>query len=283
MALVLSLARALLRPPPSPHPSLRALPENPMKKLLSSLGLLLAIGAASTGCTFYFGPDDDDDDGDYYSYCDDSGCYTCYEPTGECWRDGGGFGCSSDADCAAGCFCEGEEYGPGYCVETGFCSSTADCAPGFVCDDRGSCVPDGSTGCETYGCPEGSFCAADGTCIPDTLGCDSDDDCAAACYCDETVGACVESSVCASDADCGDGLTCDEARSSCVPGEDPPPPPPSCAEITTEEACLARLDCDATYTGIGCEDPAGNSCTSNSANCVCDYFVFAACIDAVTP
>src|SRR5687767_113934 len=97
-----------------------------MKKLITCLGLLMALSFAS-GCTLYFGPDDDDD-----------------------WSEpppGTGWSCYSDYDCAAGCYCDtgyyGDgSYGYGECIEAGYCTSDADCGWGYQCDEsRSSCVP----------------------------------------------------------------------------------------------------------------------------------------------
>lgn len=218
-----------------------------MKKLLACLGLVMAI--ATTGCTLYFGPDDDwGDDDDTYTYCDETGCYWCDDygctPTGP-----NGYYCSSNYDCAAGCYCDPQS---GTCVEQGYCSVNEDCPAGFVCDDRASCIPDGTnpgyctaddqcgegqycdewSGTCQYGqycgqdaaCPDGYYCDDRGVCQP--LGCQDDSFCAPGCYCDENTGLCQESGYCAADAECGEGYTCDEERGTCIPT---PPNPGSCA------------------------------------------------------
>jgi Cys-rich repeat protein len=272
-----------------------------MKKLFTAVGLVLAVALAS-GCTLYFGPDDDDDR--YYSYCDETGCWTCDSYTGECWSDGGPNGCYSDYDCAAGCYCD---EASGVCIENGFCSYDTDCPEGFVCDDRASCVPDGSQSCWETGCPWGQYCDSwSGECVPSTtcdtaadcgpgydciggtctpVGCTTDDQCAAGCYCDEATGGCVESGYCSTDAECPEGQTCDEARSTCIPDETPPPPPPppACEDLTDEQACLDREDCIPTYTGINCTNPDGTTCESGDSGCTCESFQFAACVSADAP
>ena len=232
-----------------------------MRKLLSALGLMMAFVA--TGCTLYFGPDDDDDR--YYSYCDQSGCWTCDSVTGDCWQDGGGWGCTSDWDCAAGCYCDESSGG---CVETGFCNSDADCGPGYTCDDRQSCVPEGGDECWYYGCSWGEYCGPNGDCVPSTTchtatdcdpgydcisgtctptGCVDDSWCAAGCYCDEESGGCVETGYCTADTDCLAGQICDTDRSTCIPDDSPP----TCPELG-ETDCLNRDDCLTTSTGINC-------------------------------
>jgi len=267
-----------------------------MKKLmLPALTLMMALFASA--CTLYFGPDDEDDR--YYSYCDDTGCWTCDSYTGECWSDGGTLGCTTDDDCAGGCYCD-ESYGS--CVEAGYCSYDTDCPEGYSCDDRASCVPDGDTSCWDTGCPWGYYCDSfgggcipsttcstdtdcgtgygcfDGTCAP--LGCADDTSCAAGCYCDETSGGCVESNYCSNDTECPSGQSCDESRSTCIPDETPPPP--TCAELTTASTCDANAACEPIFTGVNCTeiDPSGPLCSDSGTNCMCESYAFAACIDA---
>lgn len=265
-----------------------------MKKLLVALGLMMAI--ASTGCTLYFGEDDD-----YGSECP-PGTYLTYDDYGPvCVPDGGGYYCSSDYDCAGGCYCD---PATGTCVEAGYCTTDADCPEGTTCDEtRSSCDPDGTpNACDSDDdCGFGAYCdelsgscipswvcdpddpaacgtgytCQDGTCVP--LPCDGNEDCAAGCYCDLTTGGCVESCYCTTDADAtsaGYGW-CDEERSTCMPGD---PPLPACEELTTEAECTSRPECDAIFRGLNCTDPDGLSCTDGEANCECETFVFDECI-----
>jgi hypothetical protein len=195
-----------------------------MKKLLVTLGLMMAL--TSSGCTLYFG-ESDDDGGDVIvtNYCEGSGnstqCYTCYTyPDGwqECFPDS--WGCANDDGCAGGCYCD---ENTGECVEAGYCSTDAECGFGMECDCSGSCIPAGTenrscnpNSCWQTGCPVGFVCAADGTCVPDgTPNCTSDAECAAGCYC--LNGNCEETSICTADNQCPAGQTCDENRTTCEP------------------------------------------------------------------
>lgn len=219
-----------------------------MKKLLACWALL---ALSLTGCTLYLGDDDDDDD----YYCDSTGCYYCDDYG--CYPDGPYYGCQSNYECAAGCYCD-TSTGYGTCVEQGFCSSNYDCPEGFVCDDRSSCIPGNSnpgycvydyecgpgaycdelTGtcqpgltCDQVACPSGYYCDDRAVCQP--LGCVDDAACAPGCYCDETTGACVETAYCAADEECGEGYYCDEERGTCMPGVDP-----------DRGSCNAPITCD---------------------------------------
>jgi hypothetical protein len=55
----------------------------------------------------------------------------------------------------------------------------------------------------------------------------------------------------------------------CVNEAAPPPPPPACSTLTTEQACLARTDCDAVYNGY--------DCTCDASGCTCKTETFASC------
>lgn len=271
-----------------------------MKKLIVAMGLLLAL--SSTGCTLYFG-EEDDNNGD----CP-PGTYLSYDEYGPvCIGDGGGNGydCSSDYECAAGCYCDPLS---GVCVEAGFCSTDADCPPGTVCDEsRQSCDPDGGPGvCDSDDdCGYGSYCdettgtcipswtcdasdpnscgtgymCQDGTCVP--IPCEDNDDCAAGCYCDTTTGGCAESCYCTTDAEATAGGFgwCDEPRNTCMPGTDPTP---LCEELTTQAECAARTDCSSVYRGLNCTDPNNLPCTDGTAMCECESYVWDEC-EAITP
>jgi len=210
-----------------------------MKTKALAMGIAI-LGLALGGCEMYYGDRGNGPD-DGYTFCDETGCWYCDD--WGCYPDDGrgGWGeCTSNYDCAAGCYCA-----DGVCVENGFCSTDADCPDGFVCDDRASCVPEGSGGmCESDAdCPYGSYCdeasgvcvgswtcTTDdecgpgyecddrGTCIPTP--CTSDDQCFTGCYCDEESGQCVETGTCTTDDECGADMVCDTDRSTCVPCDD---------------------------------------------------------------
>jgi cysteine-rich repeat protein len=254
------------------------------KKIVVALGLMTAL--SFTGCTLYFGESDDG------------------------W--GGGdvpaWTCSSDLECAAGCYCSDQ----GYCEEAGFCGDDSECPPGFLCDEsRNSCDPDGTSGsCDASNpssCGPGAICTPSGTCEP--IGCAGDDaNCAAGCYCDDTSQNCVESCYCTTDAEAtGAGWGyCDEDRTTCMPGTDPTAPVcgngiveageacddgntvptdgcsntctlTTCESITTQAACTARADCDNIYRGLNCTDPNGLACNEGAATCTCETFVWDEC------
>ncbi|HEU0029042.1 MAG TPA: hypothetical protein VFQ53_00325 [Kofleriaceae bacterium] len=258
-----------------------------MNKLLSLFGLAIAA-AALTGCELYFGEDNNDN----WSYCGADGYYVCQGDACE-WAGaecpgggGGGFSCESDADCAAGCYCQN-----GVCEEGGFCSADTDCPDGFHCDEsRSSCVPNG--------CATDADCLAGQTC--------QDNNCVTTCVCENDQQA----------KDAGFGY-CDETRSTCMPGEDPAgscvgqvtcnlkaptcaagevplikdgcytgacraiaqcDAAPTCAALTHEPDCLARTaDCRAVYTGINCTKPDGTQCNAGDTNCTCESFKFNSC------
>jgi hypothetical protein len=107
-----------------------------LKNLLIAVGLLL--GLTATGCNLYF---------------EDQSSAPSQPPGGGGGGSGGsggvgqplppGYDCSSDAQCAAGCYC-----GDGTCVEGGFCTTDRDCGDGLTCDEgRNSCDPQGGGSC----------------------------------------------------------------------------------------------------------------------------------------
>jgi hypothetical protein len=246
-----------------------------MKKLLSLLGLTFMMAFTLTGCELYFGKSDGGDDGGD-------------RPPG--WA------CDSNADCAAGCFCEGAAEGKqGECAEAGFCDTNADCPEGYVCDDRSSCVPGNPPAtCTTDAdCAAGSICnngLCEATCV-----CENDAQAQAAgyAYCDETTHTCHPpgNTTCNFEPTCGAEPTCPvgsvgtaDSASGCWSGQCSTiaacDVTPKCSNYQYEADCFnpANGSCSATYTGINCRKPDGSSCTSGSAtDCVCESFVFATC------
>ncbi len=279
-----------------------------MKSTTLLLGIALLGMTTLGGCVIYDTYDDDDDG---YTYCDESGCWYCDDYG--CYPDGdNGWGtCTSNYDCAAGCYCAAD----GSCQEQGFCSTDADCPDGFVCDDRASCVPEGSdTGCNAdEDCPEGSFCdemagvcVGSGQCTDDTqcpvgmacnvergtcepVPCTSDDQCLEGCYCNEDTGACEESGTCTEDADCGEGFECDTGRATCVPCEngtcDDPDPGLCYGEVVCDvvaPSCPAGSlpgVLDGCYTGFCipeavCPDEPPFECRDATTEAECDTYSF---------
>ena len=256
-----------------------------MMTSLRTLGLALVaiIPMSLAGCTLYF------DDGS-------SG--------GRGWDDGsssngsgGGYYCSSNRDCAAGCYCEESS---GTCSEAGFCQTNADCGTGYVCDaPRNSCEP-GSTCTADTDCAAGSICT-DGTCTA-SCACTTDAEAQAAGfgYCDETRGTCEPPAVAGS---CGGTLTPGGLGApQCAEGQVPLIKDgaytgqcqaiatcdvvPGCTAFQHEADCLNPNDtdsCGAAYIGRNCTTPTGSSCTTgDGSNCTCTSYEYATCA-SLTP
>ena len=245
-----------------------------MKKLLPLLGTLFMLAFTLTGCELYFGKHNNggDDDG---------------RPPG--WD------CTSNADCASGCYCSTDAATgqSGQCTEAGFCDTDADCPKGMTCDERNSCVPGGPTPCSTdYDCAAGSYCGPDNTCVASCV-CETDADAQAAGYghCDEGRKTCKPENA---GGTCGGESTCNMLPPTCDAGSVPLikngcytgqcstlgncDVAPSCSAYQHEADCLGAGSCSATYTGINCTGTGpGGSCTAQDANCTCEYYVYAAC------
>lgn len=244
-----------------------------MKKLLSLLGLTFMMAFTLTGCELYFGKDKDNaggGDGD--------------RPPG--WA------CDADAECAAGCYCDGATEGKqGECAEAGFCDSNADCPAGFKCDDRSSCVPADTCESDTD-CDAGAICT-DGVCET-TCVCETDAQAQAAGYgyCDEARKTCENtgSFTCGGIPTCGTEPTCPEGAVGMI---DPTTGcwngqcgaiwgcdvTPTCESFQYESDCRnpSYGNCGVSYTGINCTTPTGASCTTPGAGCTCESYTFAAC------
>jgi len=250
-----------------------------MNKLLTSVGLAIGLATATliAGCNLYF-------DDKHHSSGDDS-------PGGSVGSGGQppGYACTSDKQCAAGCFCA-----EGTCEEGGFCGTDADCGDGFHCDtSRASCVPDGS--------------------------CKQDSDCDQGSICDSATGGCTATCKCLTDAEAvaqGAGF-CDEARETCMPGSDPDGTcqgavtcataaprcgehqvptvangcytgacsditacagAPTCELIQHQDDCAARTaDCGVVSIGHDCTKPDGSACSVGDTDCTCASFTYGSC------
>jgi hypothetical protein len=213
-----------------------ALKERPnMNKTLSTVGLALTFAMVSllAGCQLYFG----DHSGSGGSGGGGTGSGSSQPGGGSGSDQPPGYSCSTDNNCAAGCFCKS-----GVCTEAGFCATDKDCGTGFHCDtQRSSCVP--------IPAPSG-LCRASVTCGTAAPACDvgqvplvKD-----GCY----TGACSAIAAC-------------EAAPACPAIQHEA----DCLGRTT--------DCSTVYTGIGCKKADGSACKSGDTGCTCDSFVFASC------
>jgi len=231
---------------------------------LSSLGLLIATVFTLGGCSLYFGRSDD---GGQYNYCGSDGYYNC---TGDgactlvsatCPSDPNGPTCTTNADCAAGCFCQN-----GQCEEAGFCdpasTDPAQCPEGMHCDDRSSCVPDECS--DTTPCPAGEVCTG-GTCQPDPATCQGD----IAPTCNLTPPKCDAGSVATMVDGCYDGGC--RAITSCDG-------PSVCSHLQHQEDCASRNeDCGQVFIGINCTKPDGSACQMGDTGCTCASFKYDRC------
>lgn len=228
---------------------------------LSSVGLAIAVATASmlAGCQLYFGD---------HSSGNGSGVVT--GTSGSASGSGGsasgsgsgapGVECTSDAQCAAGCFCS-----DGTCTEGGFCKTDKDCGSGFTCNTaRSSCEP-------TPACTKDADCAADqvcdtksGTCNADPAGtCDGTVSCATA------APACPDNQVPLIKDGCFTGAC--RAISACAVA-------PVCTALQHQDDCTARAaDCAPVFTGHDCH---GTTCGVSDVDCTCSSYTFASCTAA---
>lgn len=245
-----------------------------MKKLITSFGFLVVVATALAGCDLYFDGHND--------------------PSGTVGGGGGGGGgsgymCSSNTDCAAGCYCAN-----GTCTEGGFCSTDADCGSGYHCDtNRSSCEPNPPGCTQDSDCADGQVCDTSiSTCV-NTCSCSTDAQAVSQGYgyCDETRMTCEKGSD--PNGSCAGTVTCNTTAPKCASGEVPTilmgcytgnceaisacDTAPPCTAINDEADCLGRTDCSGVYTGIDCTKPDGSACHSGDANCTCASFEFASC------
>ena len=182
-------------------------------------------------------------------------------------------GCTTNAQCSDGLFCNGAET----CV-------TGTCQPGTPpsCDDGVGCTTDScnesTDSCDHAGsnavCDDGAFCNGEETCNP-TTGCQSGTtvDCndGVGCTvdaCDEEIDDCVRTP---NDAVCNDGLLCNglevcNPTSGCESGN-----PLTCDDgiSCTADACNESADtCEHTPIAAACDD--GSYCNGTEA---CDEFL----------
>lgn len=260
-----------------------------MTKLFSPL--ILAIATVTlAGCELYFG---DDGGGDNrWTYCASDGYYVCNgndcEWAGARCPQEPGYTCTSNEDCAAGCYCSPD----GVCEEAGFCATETDCPEGFHCDvDRSSCVPD--TCASSADCNTGEYCDTNtGTCTPS---CTCSSDLGAQengyGYCDETRGTCEPTPAGGS---CGGTSTCATPEPTCAAGEvalikdgcytgacqaiATCDVTPTCEALQHEADCLGNgAACSSVYYGINCQRSDGSACMAGDTGCVCQSFQFAEC------
>lgn len=104
----------------------------------------------------------DDKKPQFYTYCDNTGCYQC--DRAGCGRVAGqppGSACKTSKDCAPGCFCQDN----GQCAEAGFCDKPGDCGKGYVCNTaRHSCEPPGNGNGQPGGGTKPQACKAAADC-----------------------------------------------------------------------------------------------------------------------
>lgn len=194
-----------------------------MTKLLSSVGLVIALSTATlvAGCSLYFGKDSGNGSGQSQPAGTSPGSVGSAGSASGSAGSGAtgsgtqpGFDCTTDAQCAAGCFCS-----DGICTEGGFCSTDKDCGQGFSCNTkRSSCEPIAVVN------PNGT--------------------CAGAVTCTTAAPSCPENQVALIKNGCFTGAC--EAIIACEAA-------PVCNALQHADDCSARnADCAPVFTGHGC-------------------------------
>ena len=262
-----------------------------MKNLFSPHRLVLAIATvfSLTGCELYFGGSGSSG-GDRWTYCANDGYYVCQgdncDWAGPRCPDDPNYTCTTNNDCAAGCYCAN-----GVCEEAGFCGAGTACPDGFHCEDaRSSCVPDTCT--TSAECPTGQYCDGAGSCVSScTCTTDASAQDQGFAYCDETRGTCEPTPAAGS---CAGTVTCNQVEPTCAAGQvalikdgcwtgtcqaiAQCDLTPSCTALQFEADCLARTgECSSIYVGLNCTNSTGTSCTAGDSGCVCQSFEFAEC------
>ncbi len=85
---------------------------------------------------------------------------------------------------------------------------------------------------------------------------------------------------CLYDSECGFGCFCNSDGDCEEFGPLPDAAPPTCSDVADEGTCTSNSSCLAVYRGINCTASDGAACTSESANCTCESYVFDSCDDA---
>jgi hypothetical protein len=145
--------------------------------------------------------------------------------------------CSSDAECAAGCYCLN-----GNCEETSICTADNQCRAGETCDEnRTTCEPITGT------CYTPAVCNV----APPTCGAGELAEVANGCY----TGLCLPEASCP---DAPPAPTCEEINdwAQCI---------------------AAAPECTAVVTGTNCHNPDGSVCGPMDTGCVCDTYQFVDC------
>lgn len=209
-------------------------------KLLASLGFLMGLAAVS-GCDLYFGPDHMQLDAQTYDA----------ETITDCVHHDGSGACGDGwLTFAEVCDDGNQQAGDGCSAD---CMSTEVCGNGIVDGVRGEQCDDGNSN-DSDGCANNcqlpvASCAGAVTCtvLPPTCTTQEVPLLANGCYTGE----------------CRLIAACDV--------------PPACTALRAEAVCLARTDCEASYTGRNCQHPDGSACRAGDSACVCESFSFAAC------
>ncbi len=239
-----------------------------------SFGIAMVLASTlvgvMAGCGLYFG---DSNSQGGWSYCGSNGYYQCDQNdncqlvSSSCPSGGTGYTCTSNTDCAAGCYCSNGE-----CTEGGFCGSNGDCGSGYTCDtQRSSCepIPPPPPGCtKNSDCSNGDTCDVQtGQCVapPPTLHGVCVD---ASATCDLKMPVCPEHEVATTYQGCWTGQC--EAIGSCNTT-------PACDLRQHEDDCSVDSSCAVVTNGIDCTTSTGAACNPGDTGCTCKEFVFASC------
>lgn len=204
------------------------------------LGAVMLL--AQAGCS------SDDNKSRFYTYCDNTGCYSCDQYG--CGLAPGrppGVACASNGECAPGCFCDTDKK----CAEAGFCDRGSDCAKGFTCNTaRHSCEP----GTGPTPMPQPKACKVASDCAPGNE-----------CFNTTCKAAPLPAPPCVFNRECGEGGQCVDGR--CQHGcEDDT----SCGtgRLCLNKKCVAKpLDMSSCVSNSQCG--AGQSCIDSVCHASC--------------